>query len=309
MKFFKPKFWNNKNSIISLIFLPISIILQLLINVKKKFIKEVKFEIPIICVGNIYVGGTGKTPLSILIAKELINRKKNPAIIKKLYSNHSDEHNLIKADLNCLFLNSKRSAAIHDAVNNGYDVAVLDDGFQDFSIKKDLNILCFNNNQLIGNGMTLPSGPLRENLNALKRSQIVIINGNKNLIFEKKILEISNKIKIFYSNYVPLNIEQFKNKKIFAFAGIGNPENFFKLLKENGINVMKEVSFPDHYQFNDQEIKEIIDESKKNNYEIVTTEKDFFRIKNCDLLNIKYIKNELKINDKNNFLNLILNHI
>ena len=76
--------------------------------------------------------------------------------------------------------------AIRDAIDNGFDCVVLDDGFQDSSIIKDLNILCFNEKQLIGNGMTLPSGPLREPFSSVKRSQIVVINGKKNDQFEKK---------------------------------------------------------------------------------------------------------------------------
>ena len=309
MTFFKPKFWNKKNNILSLIFLPITIILQLLTKIKKKITKEIKFKIPIICIGNIYVGGTGKTPLSILLAKELINYKKNPAIIKKFYSNHIDEHKLIEAHLNCLVLNSQRTNAIHEAENSGYNLAILDDGLQDFSVKKDLNIMCFNSNQLIGNGMTLPSGPLREGLEVLKRVQIVIINGKKNLMFENKILDISNKIKIFYSEYVPVNIEQFKKKKIFAFAGIGNPENFFELLKENKLDVKREVSCPDHYQFQKFELQKFVDEAIKNNYKIITTEKDFFRIRSYGLSDIKYIKNELQITDKAKFLQQVLNYI
>ena len=157
--------------------------------------------------------------------------------------------------------------------------------------------------------MTLPSGPLREGLEVLKRVQIVIINGKKNLMFENMILNISNKIKIFYSQYVPVNIEQFKKKKIFAFAGIGNPENFFELLRENKLDVKREVSFPDHYQFQKFELQKFVDEAVKNNYVIITTEKDFFRIRNYGLSNIKYIKNELQITDKAKFLQQILNYV
>ena len=116
-------------------------------------------------------------------------------------------------------------------------MAILDDGFQDYSIKKNLNILCFNSNQLIGNGMTLPAGPLRESINAVKKTQIVLINGSKNKLFEDKILSISNKVKIFYSKYLPENIEEFKNKNLLAFAGIGNPSNFFKLLSDNNLSI------------------------------------------------------------------------
>ena len=305
----KPKFWNKKNSLISLLLIPISFILQSLIVIKKKFTVQNSFKIPIICIGNIYVGGTGKTPLSIMIAQELIKHKKKPAIIRKYYPEHFDEHNLINNNLDCLFIEKKRYKAIINAEREKHNVAILDDGFQDFSIKKNLNILCFNSEQLIGNGMTLPSGPLREGMNAIKKTQIIIINGNKNELFEKKILNISKKVKIFYSKYLPINIEEFKGKKLFAFAGIGNPDNFFKLLSENNLNLEKKLAFPDHYKFSKIEIQKMVEDSLKNNLELVTTEKDYFRIKGCGIKNIKYIKIKLEISGKDKFVNQILNFL
>ena len=91
----KPKFWDNKIGIYSIILLPLTLIILAYIFFKRKFTKEIKFNIPIICVGNIYIGGTGKTPTSILLAKELSNLGKKPVIIKKYYKNHQDEHELI----------------------------------------------------------------------------------------------------------------------------------------------------------------------------------------------------------------------
>ena len=307
MRVLKPKFW-EKNNLKSLLLLPISLFFQFLIQIKKKLTIENSFKIPIICIGNIYIGGTGKTPLSILIAKELKKLKKKPAIIKKYYSEHADEHNLINDSVDCLFLDKLRSKAINKAEKEGHDIAILDDGFQDYSIKKNLNILCFNSNQLIGNGMTLPSGPLRENINAIKKTQIVIINGGKNKIFEKKILNISDKIKIFYSKYLPINIKEFENKKLFVFAGIGNPSNFFKLLKENNLDIHKQIAFPDHYKFSKSEIQKMIKESSENNLELVTTEKDYCRIKDLGFKHVKFLKIKLEILEKDKFINQILSY-
>ena len=309
MKILKPKFWEKNNNLISLLLLPVSFLLQLLIRIKKRLTSERSFKIPVICIGNIYLGGTGKTPLSILIAKELKKHNKNPAIVKRFYSEHIDEHNLINNSVDCLFLNKKRSKAINEAEKKQYDVTILDDGFQDYSIKKDLNILCFNSNQLIGNGMTLPAGPLRENINAIKKAQIVMINGNKNKIFEDQILNISNKVKIFYSKYLLENIEEFKNKNLFAFAGIGNPSNFFKLLVDNNLNVHTKLAFPDHYKFNKSEIQKMIDESFQNKLELVTTEKDYFRIKDYGFKHIKFLKIKLEILEKEKLINQILNYL
>ncbi len=309
MKMLKPDFWDKKNNLISLLLLPISFFIQLLIIIKKKLTLEHSFKIPIICIGNIYLGGTGKTPLSILIAKELKKHNKKPVIIKKYYSEHADEHNLINNSLDCLLLDKQRSKAIIGAEKKQYNIAILDDGFQDYSIKKNVNILCFNSNQFIGNGMTLPSGPLRENLSAFKRTQVVLINGDKDVSFEDKILSISNKIKIFYSKYLPENIEEFKKKNLFAFAGIGNPSNFFKLLSDNNLNVHTKLSFPDHYKFSKPEIQKMIDEALKNNLEIITTEKDYFRIKHYGFKHIKFLKIKLDILEKDKFINQILNYL
>tara|TARA_A100001011_G_C14202985_1_gene796517 strand:- start:187 stop:1113 length:927 start_codon:yes stop_codon:yes gene_type:complete len=306
MRVLKPKFW-EKNNLISLLLLPISFFFQFLIEIKKKITIENSFKIPIICIGNIYIGGTGKTPLSILIAKELKKLKKKPAIIKKYYTEHIDEHNLINNSVDCLFLDKFRSKAINKAEKEGHDVAILDDGFQDYSIKKNLNILCFNGNQLVGNGMTLPSGPLRENMNAIKKTQIVIINGDKNKLFEKKIFSISKNVKIFYSKYLPKNIKEFKNKKLFAFAGIGEPNNFFKLLNENKLKIYKKIEFPDHYKFSKFEIKKMIDEALKNDCELITTEKDYFRIKSYRLGHVNFLKVKLEIIEKDKLISQISN--
>ena len=259
--------------------------------------------------GNIYVGGTGKTPISIMISNILKTNNKNPAIIKKYYKDHEDEHKLINNFTNSLILNKNRVAAIEKAERENFDVGILDDGFQDHAIKKTLNIICFNSRQLIGNGLVFPAGPLRERLSSLERAQIVIINGEKNKIFEEKILNISKNIKIFYSEYLPINIEQFKNKKLFAFAGIGNPNNFFDLLSKYNLDVQKKISFPDHYEFKKKEIEQITEDAVNNNLDLITTEKDFYRVKDYGFKDLRYLKVDLKIEEKNKFITEVLKHL
>ena len=308
MKILKPKFWQNKLNFFSVILLPFTLLYMVLIKIRKSFSIQKKFKIPLICVGNIYIGGTGKTPLAIKIKNELENFKKT-VVVRKYYKNHKDEHRLIKEKTNSLILNSSRSAAIKEAEKNNYDAVILDDGFQDYSIKKDLNILCFNSNQLIGNGLLFPSGPLREGMSSIRDAKIIIINGKTNKEFEKKIFEISNNTNIYYSKYLPLNTSQFKGKKILAIAGIGNPDNFFETLKENHLDIQKTISFPDHYEFKKEELEKIIEEARQNNWEIVTTEKDYYRINILGFKNIKYLEIELKILDKEKLINQILRYI
>ena len=239
------------------------------IILKKTFIQKVKFNIPVICVGNIFIGGTGKTPLSIHIARKLSENGKNPAIVRKYYKSHKDEHKMIISYYNKLILNLNRSKGIYEALEKSYDAVILDDGFQDYKIKKNLSIICFNSNQLIGNGYLFPSGPLRESLGSLRNANILIINGDKSLNFEQKILKIQKDLKIYYSNYKPLNIQEFKNKKLLAISGIGNPENFFKILKDNQMNIQKKMVYPDHYEFTKNEMLKITEYAKKNDVKYI----------------------------------------
>jgi tetraacyldisaccharide 4'-kinase len=307
MKIFKPKFWDTKKSTYSVLLYPITFIVELIIKIKKKLIIGRKFNIPIICIGNIYIGGTGKTPISIMIAKELEKKGKKPVIIRKFYKEHLDEHNLIRRHYKHLILNKNRTDGILDAENKGFDIIILDDGFQDYHIKKDMSVLCFNKNQLIGNGLVFPSGPLRENIYSIKKAQAIIINGGENKVFEDKVLNINKTIKIFYSNYKPVNLEEFRNKELLAIAGIGNPSNFFNLLTKYGLNIKKKYSYPDHYQFKKRELINLINIAKKNNFEIITTEKDYLRIKDFNLSRIKYLKVEIEVIQKDKFVNEILN--
>tara|TARA_B100000686_G_C16702131_1_gene924085 strand:- start:504 stop:1454 length:951 start_codon:yes stop_codon:yes gene_type:complete len=316
MRFLKPKFWDEKKlSLFSIILLPISIIIQIVIFLKENFIERRYFDVPIICIGNIYLGGTGKTPLSIEISKILKKNKKKPAVIKKFHSNQKDEMNLIKNKSKSLIVNKNRISALNDAQLKGFDTMILDDGLQDSSIKADLNIVCFNGNTVDGNGLTIPSGPLRENLKRLINCEIVAININnkdkKNLGFEKKIRKINNSLDIFYTKYFfhRPSIKKIKNKKIFAFAGIGNPERFFNLLKSYNLKIQKEKYFPDHYEYSINELKEMIEYSKKNKLELITTEKDFYRIKKFGLKKINFIPTDFKIEDEKRFVKILKRYI
>jgi tetraacyldisaccharide 4'-kinase len=304
MKLNKPKYWSEKFSLLSILLFPITLIVILVIFFKKKIIYEKKFNIPVICVGNIYIGGTGKTPASILLAKELLKSGMRPVILRKFYKSHIDEHNLIRGNFNNLILNKSRAEGIKEAEKENYNTVILDDGFQDYKIKKDLTIVCFSQDQLIGNGFVIPSGPLRESLNSLKRANIILINGEKDHQFEKKILKINKKLKIFYAKYKPTNIEKFKDKKLLAVAGIGNPQNFFKLLEKNNLTIKKKLIYPDHYEFTDYEIQNIIKEAKSDNCEIVMTEKDYYKVKHYNI-NMDFLKVSLEIDKKEEFMERI----
>ena len=306
MNFKKPEFWDKSElSIWSIILYPFSL-LFLIISLGAKFLKiKKKFPIPIVCVGNIYTGGTGKTPLALEIFKITKSYGKNPAFVKKGYDYLYDEIQMLDKT-GKTYSDKNRKEAIKSLISDKHDVAILDDGFQDLSIEKDFSILCFNSRQLIGNGFLIPAGPLRESFNSIKKADFVLINGDRNIEFENKINKINKNIKIFYSKYKIKNIENFKNKEIVAFAGIGNPSNFFHLLKENNINVKKTYSFPDHYNYSENDFSKIIGDK---NMKIITTEKDYFRMNDRQKQNCEFVKVDLEIENKSEFVNLIKNKV
>tara|TARA_B100000029_G_scaffold513058_1_gene611438 strand:+ start:5342 stop:6277 length:936 start_codon:yes stop_codon:yes gene_type:complete len=311
MPFKKPLFWDYKKiSLWSILLFPFSIIYLAIIWIKKEssaFKTYKKPPITVICVGNIYLGGTGKTPLVKEIYNITKSLGKNPSIVKKNYDYLSDEIKMLR-DVGETYTNHKRSKSISLSVFNNHDVAILDDGFQDFSIKSDFSILCFNSKQMIGNGLVIPSGPLREKLNAISRADCIIINGNKNLEFEQKLFKnIRNKkLHLFYSKYKIRNVEKFKNKKITAFAGIGNPSNFFDLLKENNLNIKKTYSFPDHHNYSKKDFEKI---NNDKSTKIITTEKDYYRMNDLQKQSCDYVKIDLEIENKDKFKNIIKSYL
>ncbi len=310
MNFKKPKFWDYSGlSIWSVILYPLSL-LFLFISLVIKILKiKKKFPIPIICVGNIYVGGTGKTPLAKEIFQITKSLGKNPAFIKKYYNYLDDEINMLQKTGKTFFLN-KRKNSIEALIKNGYNLAILDDGFQDLSIFKNFNIACFNQKQWIGNNFLIPAGPLREKLSSLKRADCILINGKKDNKIENQIYKINESAKIFYSKYKALDIDRFKEKKICAFAGIGNPSNFFELLKENNLNLANTISYSDHHNYSYNDIESMV--KKFNDCIFLTTEKDYCRIKLDSILKdfkIEYLKIKLEIENKDNFIKLIKDKI
>ena len=304
MKLKKPKFWDYKKpTIISYFLIPISFILTILrVTINLTIKKKRYLSIKTICVGNIYLGGTGKTSLSLKI-KEILGSKVKSCFIKKYYANQIDEQKIL-ANHGKLFKSKSRSSSVEQAIYEGFEVAIFDDGLQDPSINYDYNIVCFNIDNWIGNNFTIPSGPLRENIKNLKKYKNVFLNGNNENIdsIKEYIFNIDPNIKIYQGEYIPLNITEFdKSDRYLIFSGIGNHKTFITMLRKYNFNVIKDLEFPDHYKYSQKDIDDIISISKKLNCKIMTTEKDYMRLNNNK--KILYIKSELKIINEEVFIN------
>tara|TARA_B100000795_G_scaffold269813_1_gene260520 strand:+ start:3191 stop:4114 length:924 start_codon:yes stop_codon:yes gene_type:complete len=294
MRIIKPSFWERKNFLAYLLS-PLSLFAYLNYLIKKLTSKQ-KFSIKTICIGNIYVGGTGKTSLVIKI-NELLRKKFKTVFIKKKYTEQSDEINLLRTKGN-LISKKERKEALLKAEKEKFQVALLDDGLQQKNIHYDLKIVCFNSEAALGNNFLLPAGPLRESMNEIKNYDFAFLNGEKkNKKLYSKLKSINKKINIFEGKYTPINLSSFDlSKNYLMFCGIGNPEEFENTLKKYKFKIKEKLIFPDHYRFSTSEINKFKLIANKKKLCLVTTEKDFLRLRKSEKKNIMHLKVELTIN-------------
>ena len=265
-------------------------------------------NIKTICIGNIYLGGTGKTTLAIKINNALKNMGKKSCFVKKFYKNQIDEQKIL-IEKGKLYSSRKRIEAIKNAISDNYKYAVLDDGLQDSTLKYDISIVCFNKKNWIGNGMLLPAGPLREKLSSLKNYDIVFFIGNDENVsrHEEELKNINPNIDIFDAKYEPKNLADFdKNKNYFAFSGIGNHETFLDTLRLAKLNIIENKEFPDHFDYSSSDIKSLVEYTNNKKLDLVTTKKDFLKIDKLFLNKIKYLDIDLVIKDEMKLLKKII---
>ena len=307
MKFIKPVFWQSKN-IISLSLYPLSIF-TLVINLLKKFTSKKNYPIKTICIGNIYLGGTGKTSLAIEV-KKLLNDKIKTIFIKKNYPDQLDEVNLLKTH-GKVIANNNRNDALNLASKKKYKLAILDDGLQQKNIKYNLKIVCFNTEDELGNEYLLPAGPLRESINQLKEYDIAFLNGNKkNNNLYLKLKSINKNLKIFEGSYKPTNLKKFDlGKKYLMFCGIGNPHEFEKTLTKNKFSIKEKIIYPDHYKIPINELNRLKIKARNEDLSLITTEKDFLRLNRSERKNIKFLQIKLEIKDIKNFKKILITKI
>ena len=310
MKLKKPLFWDyKKQNLISYILIPFTLPFIIRNFVIKFLKKKNSSHIKTICVGNIYVGGTGKTPLTIKIYEILKQLNYKVATVKKFYSKQIDEQIILKEKTE-LILSKSRSIAINEGLNKKYDILIFDDGLQDSKLDFDKKIVCFKSKNWIGNGQLIPAGPLRQKISSLKNFDIVIFNGYTPNIkeFETKIKKINSKIKFFNSYYKINNLKNFDlTSNFLIFSGIGNPDDFKNLLIDQYFKISKEIIFPDHYNYTVKDFEKILKLAKDENLKIVTTEKDYVKIPHNLKYEFDYIQIDLIIKNEKDLINALIN--
>ena len=306
----KPKFWDfKKPNFFAYLLYPFTIFVEIN-NIISTVIPKKKFtEIKTICVGNLYIGGTGKTPTSLFLYNLLKKNNINPVTAKKFYKNQIDEQKFLKDNSNFISL-SDREEIVKKAIEMKFDIIIFDDGLQEKWINYDIKFVCFDSEKWIGNGHLIPSGPLREKMNALKNYHGIFlktVNDDSNLDYiYNKIREINPNIKVFESNIEIKNISKLNiDKNYIIFSGIGNPDSFKKLLLKNKFKIIEEITFPDHYNYQDKDILKVLDKANSNNAEIITTEKDFKRIPQNFKEKISFLEINMKIKDENKLVQFL----
>ncbi|MSO14143.1 tetraacyldisaccharide 4'-kinase [Rickettsiales endosymbiont of Trichoplax sp. H2] len=317
----------SKVSLINYMLLPLSILYSLIRNLRYYFYQTpIKFNSKIICVGNSISGGAGKTPIVIRLAELLSqNTKLKIAVVAKGYKgNLSNNSNAIKVSLNkhtCkevgdealliakhfpVYISNKRKLAIELAQKDGAETIILDDGFQNNSINKDISILAINNRIFNhdANNLLIPAGPLRESLKTSIRKADIIITSGKNTALRKN-FNLSDKL-LFFQNTIIKNPEEISGKKFILLCGIAQPERVVKTAKNLKANILKSYFFPDHYNFSSQELESLYKEATKFHCNILTTKKDFVRIDKKFHKLTTVIDYAVEINDEKKLIKKIL---
>lgn len=253
--------------------------------------------VPVVCIGNPTVGGAGKTPLALAIARLLAAAGKLPVLLSRGYggrlpgptqvdplSHHAAEvgdEPLLLAGVAPVIVARDRVAGATAAVAAEADVIVMDDGFQNPSLHKDFSILVVDGRRGVGNGAVIPAGPLRAPLAAqLARADALVVVGEASTAtLPAGILERG--IPLFRAKLMPDRgrIASLGARPVLAFAGIGDPEKFFATLRDAGIAVAATRSFPDHHRYTRAEAAVLCEQADRGDLVLVTTEKDIARMR------------------------------
>ena len=308
MQFIKPKFWDlKKPNLLSYLLLPLTIpirINNMLLDLKSKKKDE---RIKTICIGNIYIGGTGKTPTTIKLYQLLSQQGYEVLTANKNYKENLDEKIILERKTETIS-SKNRLEIIDKAISMKKKILIFDDGLQDKKISYDIEFVCFDQKNWLGNGLLIPSGPLREKINSLKKYSCIFLkkDGEDTNAKTQLIKNINPNIKIFYTHFEPLNIDQFdKSKKYLIFSGIGNPQDFKNLLIKNELNIVDEIIYPDHYMYNENDINKIKKRANGLGAKIITTEKDYVKISQLDKEDINFLEINLLIENQEELTDFI----
>lgn len=324
MKLSRPKFWKNINAI-SVLFIPLSIIYYILTAINNiKLRPPVKLSSFVICIGNITVGGTGKTPIAIKIGKLFQKEGFKVAYLTRGFGGKTNHIGLIDNTIHShhevgdeaimlsktasTYIGKDRSITGALAEKDGAEIIIMDDGMQNSSLHKDITILAFDAQYKFGNGFLLPSGPLRETLNdGFKKADILVCTNvpeeTDNLI-KHSFPKLMHK-PCFTINYITKNASTLNKNKFIILCSIADPEKFIGTAQKAGAIILETILYPDHHNYTAKEIDDAITRANAAGCKILTTSKD--AVKMTSSQNEQVVILELELESKDGFFDSILN--
>ena len=276
---------------------------------KKGFLTTIKIKVPVLIIGNITLGGTGKTPLALNIIENFLKEGLKPALISRGYGGSAnnikevfefsnvravgDEALLIKSKSKIPIFIGKDRANVARILLKKYpetSIIISDDGLQHHRLERDYEIIVVDSQRQFGNGLIFPAGPLREGISRLKQVDAVVYKGVNNNSNFYQMKYITKHFKNLLTNKKAI-LKDIKDKKIVAITAIGNPESFFSTLEGYDLK-FKKVIFNDHYLFNKNDFIKYAD------YNIVMTEKDAIKCKKFATKNFWVLPLEIKVDER-----------
>jgi len=293
----EPAFWYRPSSWISRLLMPLGALYGLVAGQR---LQRQGFDagIPVLCVGNYHVGGAGKTPMVLALTKMLRDLGETPVVLSRGYGGRlrgpikvdperhaaadvGDEPLMLARTVSVVVARD-RIGGVALARSQGASVILMDDGFQNPAIAKDASLIVIDSDRGLGNGRVFPAGPLRAPLPPqLERTDALIVvgDGTAAKTVAAAIAARGRPVLSAHLRADDASLALLRGKRVLAFAGIGDPIRFFRTLRANGIEVIRERAFADHHPFSKSEIETLITEAKRDALTLVTTEKDLARLR------------------------------
>lgn len=320
-----PKFWYDKGSFISFVLFPFSFLYGACMFFRRQRAAPHKSRVPVICCGNITLGGAGKTPTALWLGQEL--EKQGVKVVylsrgwggsiegpikvdpeKHTYHQVGDEP-LLLARQAVTIVSKNKILGSKLAEENGADVIIMDDGFQNQALHKDFSLLVLDGLKGLGNGRVFPAGPLREGLKqGLKNASAILVLGEDRVGLCKEVATLKPFMPLFRGKLKVKNAGLFRDaadKKWVAFAGIGVPQKFFDSLDREKFKVVERRSFPDHCSYTDKDIQMLQDLAIRSKAQLITTAKDWVKLPSDVQKRVQVFEVTLEISDGDELISLV----
>jgi tetraacyldisaccharide 4'-kinase len=290
-----PDFWWHKRHIAAWALAPVGLIYGALAGARMGR-AGASVELPVICIGNFVMGGAGKTPVALAVAEACRRIGRKPAFLTRGYGGlergpllvqeknqtavRVGDEPLLLARSAPTVVAADRMAGARLIAEMGNDIIIMDDGFQNPSIRKDLSLVVVDGGSGVGNGWPFPAGPLRAPLATQLRAADAVIRlgeGEPGQAVVRRAARAA--VPVLTAIYEPVRKRGFKTRKFLAFAGIGRPQKFYDTLERAGVKVELTVDFPDHHTFTEDDCRTLVDLAESRDLVPVTTEKDWVRIR------------------------------